>query len=89
MDLEVQGDRKRAFCIECRKETGYTVKSFERKLESIRGVTFSYLNQEAYCCVCGTEVYVPEINDANVKAREEAYFKAKERGTNGFGSTGR
>lgn len=42
----------------------------------IRGISFSYVEQTAYCSECGEEVYVPEINDLNVIAREDAYRKA-------------
>ena len=40
---------------------------------NVRGVSFRCMELRAFCVVCNNEVYVPEINDANAKAREEAF----------------
>ena len=45
---------------------------------TVRGTEFSYIENAAYCEVCGSEVYAPEINDQNVVSREEAYRYIKE-----------
>ncbi len=67
--------RMTAFCIACDEEVEYTV--FAERVETvIRGVKISYVEVAAKCPVCGEEIYVPEINDANVQAREDAYRKA-------------
>lgn len=63
------------YCINCDEKTTYTVKC-QRVEMTVRGTTFSYVEQSAYCAVCGEQVYVPEINDLNVVSREEAYRKA-------------
>ena len=63
------------YCINCDKKNTYCVKS-QRVDIKIRGIAFSYVEQAAYCSECGEEVYVPEINDLNVVAREEAYRQA-------------
>lgn len=63
------------YCINCDEKTTYTVKC-QRVEMTVRGTTFSYVEQAAYCSVCGEQVYVPEINDLNVVSREEAYRKA-------------
>ena len=61
-----------AFCIaRCYKQP-YTIHSSGETI-TIRGVTFDYLEMSAHCQVCGAPVYVPEINNANVQAREEGY----------------
>lgn len=63
------------FCVNCGAETEYEVKS--RKIEqTVRGITFSYVERTAYCTVCGEETYVAEVNDENAIAAHEAYRKA-------------
>ena len=63
------------FCINCGGERQYTVKSNRREL-TIRGIKFSFVEHIAYCTDCNEEVYVPEINDENVQAKEDAYREA-------------
>ena len=66
-----------AFCIHCDRKTEYEL--YRRKVdERRRGVHFSYTENYAKCRCCGSEVYVSEINDANVDARLDAYGKAVE-----------
>ena len=64
-----------AFCVECNEEKEYVVKACKRDI-TVKGITFSYVHQTAYCTECGEEVYVGAINDANVQSREDAYRKA-------------
>lgn len=64
-----------AFCVECGRKKPYSVTSTRETL-TIRGVSFQYVERQARCQDCGELVYVPEINDANVKSREDAYRKA-------------
>lgn len=66
--------RMTAFCIACGDDVEYTVFA-ERVETTVRGVKISYVEVAAKCPVCGDEIYVPEINDANVQAREDAYRK--------------
>lgn len=63
------------FCIECSKKVSYSIKSELVELK-IRDTTFNYIELSAVCDECGCELYIPEINDANVEAREESYRKA-------------
>lgn len=63
------------FCEECGDFEEYTVKS-TRETVTVRGITFSYVEKSAYCTRCGQPVYVPEINDENVCAQEDAYRNA-------------
>ena len=64
-----------AYCIDCDEKKAYSIKTRRVDME-VRGVAFSYVEHVAYCIECGKEVYVPEINDLNVYAREEAFRKA-------------
>ena len=63
------------FCVDCGYKTPYTIKSHKQEM-SVRGVNFCYEEKEAFCICCGKEVYVPEISDSNIFAREEAYREA-------------
>lgn len=64
------------YCIHCDHRVEYCVRS-QRVSVDIRGIVFTYDELVAYCSKCGAELYVPEINDANVIARKEAYEMAK------------
>lgn len=68
-------NKEAAFCIECGEKRPYRVSS-SRDTIMVKGITFSYIEMQAFCTECGAPVYVPEINDANVEAREEGYRKA-------------
>lgn len=46
--------------------------------DEIRGIRFRYAENTAYCERCGTEVYVPEVNDWNAINRKESYERGKE-----------
>lgn len=64
-----------AVCIECGCKTTYTIESHLEKL-AVRGISFDYVEHSAHCAQCGNEVYVPEVNDENVRSREDGYRKA-------------
>ncbi len=63
------------YCIKCGCERPYSVASSREEI-SIKGVVFSAVLMSAHCRECGEEVYVPEINDENVKSREAEYRRA-------------
>ncbi len=63
------------YCIKCGCERPYSVAS-SREVISVKGVVFSAVLMSAHCRECGEEVYVPEINDENVKSREAEYRRA-------------
>ena len=63
------------FCLNCgcnRKFKKITIRSETE----VKGVKFSFPETIAICLECETELYVPEINDENAQAREDAYRKA-------------
>ena len=68
----MQDNAKTAFCIEFGTHNTFVVKS-AREETNVHGIAFNYLEHTAYCSVCGSELYVPIINDMNVQARENAY----------------
>lgn len=69
---------QKPYCINCNRDVPYSVKN--QTIEMVAyGVPFHYTEQTAYCYVCREEVYVTEINDANVAAWEKEYRIFSER----------
>lgn len=67
--------RKKAFCVCCDTFVDFTIK--HRAVETkINNVDICYDEQYALCPNCGTEIYVPDINDTNWVARNQAYHHA-------------
>lgn len=63
---------KTAFCTRCGCERVYDVR-MEPAEFNVRGGSLRCRELRALCAACNNEVYVPEINDANARAREEAF----------------
>jgi hypothetical protein len=70
-------DEPQALCTVCLDKHPYRTEQ-SQQTSTVRNVTFSYLERRAYCTVCGNEIYVPEVNDANVESRERAYAAASQ-----------
>ena len=69
-------ERRRTFCIECRKETEYTLhKTAITKI--IRKKEYHFLITTAHCKECGCEVGVNGILDYNAKEIDEQFRKAE------------
>lgn len=63
---------KKVFCEECRNDVTFTIN--EKEMEgTIKGEKYSYIGKEAHCVDCGSEIYVAEVNDFNLKALYDAY----------------
>lgn len=60
------------FCEECRDDVEYTVVEVPM-VGTIKGAKYRYTGKEARCNGCNTQIYVPEINDANLKALYDVY----------------
>lgn len=63
------------FCVNCGHHTEYSLSS-RRAENDIRGTHFEYVEIVAKCNECGEEIYMAEVNDANVQAQEDAYRSA-------------
>ncbi|HEY5584698.1 MAG TPA: type II toxin-antitoxin system antitoxin SocA domain-containing protein [Ruminiclostridium sp.] len=63
---------KMTFCEECRKDITYSVEIVSMK-GTLKGEEYSYSGKKATCAQCGTEVYVSEIEDKNLKILYDAY----------------
>lgn len=69
---------KKVFCEECRNDVDY-VATIVPMVGTIRGREYSYAGHEARCAHCGSQVFVPELSDANLRALYDVY-----RQTNGI-----
>ena len=63
------------FCETCGRETGFSVRE-EDVTRTVRGIRFSYRQKSAFCAICGSPVYDPDLHDAAVRADNEAYRSA-------------
>lgn len=63
---------RKVFCGECRNDVTFTVT--DKQMEgTIKGEGYTYLGKVAHCVDCGSEIYVDEINDYNLKALYDEY----------------
>lgn len=70
--MVMETEKTPAFCEICRNDTAYKVT--ETSLcGTLKGETYYYQGKEARCMACGSLVYVPEINDANLKSLYDSY----------------
>ncbi|MFZ3591113.1 type II toxin-antitoxin system antitoxin SocA domain-containing protein [Bacillus sp. DJP31] len=53
-----------------------------KKVKNIKGREITYIAKEAYCEVCGSAVFVPEIHDHNLKVINEGYRQLEDLITN-------
>ncbi|MDY0282496.1 MAG: type II toxin-antitoxin system antitoxin SocA domain-containing protein [Syntrophomonas sp.] len=61
-----------SFCEECRKDVDFRETEVVLK-NDLKGEAYEYIGKKAMCAECGTEVYVGEIEDFNLKALYDAY----------------
>lgn len=65
-------NEKKVFCEDCRNDVDFIVT--DKSMDGmIKGETYNYLGKIAYCSDCGTEIYVNEINDYNLKMLYDTY----------------
>ena len=65
-------DERKLFCEACRGEVGFTVAN--KQMEgTVKGEGYAYLGKCANCIDCGSEIYMGEINDFNLKALYDEY----------------
>jgi putative zinc finger/helix-turn-helix YgiT family protein len=65
-------NEKMTFCENCRKDLVY-IESEAVLKSDLKGETYEYAGKKAVCTECGSEVYVAEIEDFNLKALYDAY----------------
>lgn len=68
---------ERQLCVHCYANYGKVpYETFTGKTTGkIRGVEVSYIEKYAVCKICGHRIYIPELEDGNMKRLEEAYWK--------------
>lgn len=67
-------NNKLTFCEECRNDVTYYVEDIVAN-GKLKGCDYEFVETKAICCECGAEVYVANIEDANLKALYNAYRK--------------
>ncbi len=75
--------KKKAFCICCDTFVDFTIKHRANETK-INNVDICYDEQYALCPNCGTEIYVPEINDANCIAKKSSVSSCAQTNENLF-----
>ena len=65
------------FCPECRQDLRFSIREKPDSAE-LKGEVYKFISKAAYCENCGTEVYVPEIEDENLKLLYDAYRKKQD-----------
>ena len=73
------------FCLKCGCHQPYRTKTHFVD-DVVRGVRFRWVEDTAFCSVCGDEVYVPEVNDRNCANREFNYQRYAKAGGKTCGS---
>ena len=69
-------DNSKTYCINCDEKVPYGLTA-RNVIMTAHGITFTYMEYVAYCLQCGDEIYVPDINDINARAREQAWYLEK------------
>lgn len=62
----------KVFCEECRNDVDYTVAEIPMT-GTIKGIGYHYTAKEARCADCGASVYLPEINDCNLRTLYDVF----------------
>ena len=63
---------EKVFCEECRNDVEFTVVN-ESMNGTVKGETYTYLGKVAHCTDCGSEVYVSDVNDYNLRVLYDMY----------------
>ena len=64
------------FCPECRRDVTFTVKE-KRNSAELKGSVYKFTSKIAYCDECSLEVYVPELEDENLKVLYDTYRRER------------
>lgn len=59
-------------CTKCREIVDFDLET-EHRTDTANGIEFDYIETTARCRECGSEVYVPWVNDCNAHKREDGY----------------
>jgi putative zinc finger/helix-turn-helix YgiT family protein len=67
----------KGFCEQCHDIVNCDIKE-EFKIKNIKGKKIEYKGKEAYCNKCGSNVFIAEIRDHNLKKLDDAYRKIED-----------
>ncbi len=67
-------NNKKVFCEECRDDVDYT-EALVPMVGTIKEKQYHYVGKEAHCQNCGSQLFVPEFSDCNLKALYDVYRK--------------
>lgn len=62
---KIIGRNKLTYCENCKENVPYNIKELPMN-GTVRNKEYHYTGKEAYCNICGTSVYMREINDINL-----------------------
>ena len=65
-------EKNLVFCENCRNDVSYTITTVPMT-GTIKGTEYNYTGKAAHCINCGSRLYTPDINDANLKALYDEY----------------
>lgn len=65
---------KKAFCEECRNDVAY-IEASVPMAGTIKDKTYHYVGREAHCADCGSQIFIPEFSDYNLRALYDVYRK--------------
>ena len=65
-------NKNKTFCEECRRDVEYSIETILMK-GKLKGEEYEYTGKRVVCTECGSEVYVADIEDKNLKALYDTY----------------
>lgn len=65
---------KKVFCEECRNDVNF-IETSVQMVGNIKEKTYHYVGKEAHCADCGSELFIPEFSDFNLRALYDAFRK--------------
>ena len=68
---------KKFFCSECNEEKTYTIK--QNAITEYKGCKLKVIENIAVCDVCSNEIFVPELENENLKKLYDEYRKVVEK----------
>ena len=65
---------KKSFCEECRNDVDY-IEAVAPMVGTIKEKAYHYVGKEAHCADCGSQLFIPELSDYNLRALYDVYRK--------------
>ncbi len=65
-------EKNKTFCEECRRDIEYSLETVNKK-GNLKDEEYEFIGETAVCSICGSEVYVAEVEDENLKLLYDDY----------------